>query len=378
MKLNTTAHKRPIGIFIHIIIWMLIFLLPLLLTRDTGFNEIDWWKYISHIKIPLMFLIVFYVNYLILVPCFLLKKRTGHYFLYNLVLLVVISLFIHLGPPYKSPPAEEETEFVERTAGNADGGNGEGTNEAQGPLRRRVKHPPFWTFVMRDTILLMCTMGVAAAIRMSSEWSKAEAALQEAEKNRTEAELNNLRNQLNPHFLLNTLNNIYALIAFDSDKAQQAVQDLSKLLRYVLYENQQTFVPLSKEIDFIKNYIELMRIRVSKEVKVYININVPENSSMEIAPLIFISLIENAFKHGISPTESSFISITITQIEQKEVRCEILNSNHPKNTSDKSGSGIGLGQVSRRLELLYPHRYEWQKGVSANGEVYSSLLSIKV
>ncbi len=375
MKLDTTTHKRPIGIFIHIIIWMLIFLLPLLLTKDIGFSEIDWWKYISHIKMPLMFLITFYVNYLILVPLFLLKKKTGHYFLYNLILLVVISLYIHLGSPFKEPPAEEEVEFVERPEGAAH--EGEAT-EPKVPIRRRVKHPPFWTFVMRDTILLMCTMGVAAAIRMSGEWSKAEAALQEAEKNRTEAELNNLRNQLNPHFLLNTLNNIYALIAFDSDKAQQAVQDLSKLLRYVLYENQQTFVPLSKEIDFIKNYIELMRIRVSKDVKVYININVPENSSIQIAPLIFISLIENAFKHGISPTETSFISITITQIEQKEVRCEILNSNHPKNTSDKSGSGIGLEQVSRRLELLYPHMYEWQKGVSGNGEVYSSLLSIKV
>ncbi len=375
MKLVTTTHKRPIGIFIHIIIWMLIFLLPLLLTKEIGFSEIDWWKYISHIKMPLMFLITFYVNYLVLVPLCLLKKKTGHYFLYNLILLVVISLYIHLRSPFKEPPAEEEVEFVEQSEGAASEGEASGP---QLPMRRRVNHPPFWTFVMRDTILLMCTVGVATAIRMSGEWSKAEAALQEAEKNRTEAELNNLRNQLNPHFLLNTLNNIYALIAFDSDKAQQAVQDLSKLLRYVLYENQQTFVPLSKEIDFIKNYIELMRIRVSKDVKVYININVPENSSMQIAPLIFISLIENAFKHGISPTEPSFISITITQIEQKEVRCEILNSNHPKNTSDKSGSGIGLEQVSRRLELLYPHMYEWQKGVSGNGEVYSSLLSIRV
>ena len=110
----------------------------------------------------------------------------------------------------------------------------------------------------------------------------------------------NLRNQLNPHFLLNTLNNIYALIAFDSDKAQQAVQELSKLLRYVLYDNQQTYVPLCKEVDFIRNYIELMRIRLSANVQMITKFDIQPDSQTLIAPLIFISLIENAFKHGIS------------------------------------------------------------------------------
>ena len=165
--------------------------------------------------------------------------------------------------------------------------------------------------------------------------------------------LKNLRNQLNPHFLLNTLNNMYALIAFDSDKAQQAVQELSKLLRYVLYDNQQTYVPLCKEVDFIRNYIELMRIRLSSNVKMTTQFDIQPDSQTLIAPLIFISLIENAFKHGISPTETSFISIRISD-SNKEVICEIRNSNHPKTMEDKSGSGVGLEQVSRRLEILYP------------------------
>ncbi len=123
-------------------------------------------------------------------------------------------------------------------------------------------------------------------------------------------------------FLLNTLNNIYALIAFDSDKAQQAVQELSKLLRYVLYDNQQTYVPLCKEVDFIRNYIELMRIRLSSNVKMTTQFDILPDSRTLIAPFIFISLIENAFKHGISPTETSFISIRISE-SNKEVICEI-------------------------------------------------------
>ena len=122
--------------------------------------------------------------------------------------------------------------------------------------------PPGWLFFLRDMLSLVFTIGLSAAIRMSARWTQNEAARKEAEP-----ELKNLRNQLNPHFLLNTLNNIYALIAFDSDKAQQAVQELSKLLRYVLYDNQQTYVPLCKEVDFIRNYIELMRIRLSANVQ---------------------------------------------------------------------------------------------------------------
>ena len=196
-------------------------------------------------------------------------------------------------------------------------------------------------------------------------------------KSRTEAELTNLRNQLNPHFLLNTLNNIYALTAFDTEKAQQAIQELSKLLRYVLYEDQQTFVPLEKEVDFIINYIELMRIRISAQTKIETHFDIKPNSQSSIAPLLFISLIENAFKHGISPTEQSFIDIRITE-KENTISCVIRNSNFPKSSADKSGSGIGLEQVQKRLKLLYPNHYAWKKQISDDGKVYTSSLTINI
>ena len=217
--------------------------------------------------------------------------------------------------------------------------------------------PPGWLFFLRDMLSLVFTIGLSAAIRMSARWTQNEAARKEAERNRAEAELKNLRNQLNPHFLLNTLNNIYALIAFDSDKAQQAVQELSKLLRYVLYDNQQTYVPLCKEVDFIRNYIELMRIRLSANVQMITKFDIQPDS--------------------ISPTESSFVSIHLSE-NDKEVICEIRNSNHPKTVEDKSGSGVGLEQVSRRLEILYPGAYTWSKGISKDEKVYESRLSIKI
>ena len=237
--------------------------------------------------------------------------------------------------------------------------------------------PPQLIFYLRDASSLIFSTSLSVAIRMMTRWNKIEAEKREAIKSRTEAELKNLRNQLNPHFLLNTLNNIYALIAFDSDKAQQAVQELSKLLRYVLYENQQMYVPLNKEIDFIQNYIELMRIRVSEQVHIETIFHIKPESQTPIAPLIFISLIENAFKHGISPTKQSFIRITITEHEH-EINCMICNSNHPKAEIDKSGSGIGLEQVHKRLELTYPGCYKWERYLSDDEKIYNSNITIKI
>ena len=113
-----------------------------------------------------------------------------------------------------------------------------------------------------------------------------------------------------------------------------------------------------------------MRIRLSANVQMITKFDIQPDSQMLIAPLIFISLIENAFKHGISPTESSFISIHILE-NDKEVICEIRNSNHPKTVEDKSGSGVGLEQVSRRLEILYPGAYTWLKGIKRQVQMFS-------
>jgi LytS/YehU family sensor histidine kinase len=219
--------------------------------------------------------------------------------------------------------------------------------------------------------MLILVIGLSTAIRLSQRWQKLQEAKKEAERIRSDAELKNLRNQLNPHFLLNTLNNIYALIAFDPEKAQVAVGELSKLLRHALYDNQKHFVPLYKEVEFIENYIDLMKMRVTNNVKINTNIDIDEDDSTPIAPLIFISLIENAFKHGISQAGEGEIDITITN-KDDQIMCEIVNTNYPKRDNDKSGSGIGLEQVARRLELMYAGRYNWEKGLDTTTNKYFS------
>lgn len=345
MKQSLISARHPLKVLIHIISWGIVFGFPLFFIERGGIA--NWEVYLRHSAVLFSFLIVFYVNYFLLIPRLLFRDRMQKYVLYNVAFVCFIALSLHLS---QSLPASVD-------------------------IKRRSDMPPGWIFFVRDIISLIFTIGLSAAIRMSGRWGEAEVARREAEKNRTEAELKNLRNQLNPHFLLNTLNNIYALIAFDSDKAQQAVQELSRLLRYVLYDNQQTYVPLHKEVDFIRNYIELMRIRLSGNVEVSTRFDILSDSQTTIAPLIFISLIENAFKHGISPVERSFIHIDLCE-NSSQVKCEIRNSYYPKTDADKSGSGIGLEQVGKRLELLYPNCYSWEKTVSPDGKEYISKLVI--
>ena len=144
----------------------------------------------------------------------------------------------------------------------------------------------------------------------------------------------------------------------------------------MLYDNQEDAVPLSDEIQFLENYISLMKIRLSQNVEIIFN-HQKCKAGVMIAPLIFISLIENAFKHGISPTAPCFIHIDMTASD-KEIICRIENSNHPKSLADRSGHGIGLNQVERRLELAYPNRYIWEKGLSDDGKSYLSIIKIKL
>ena len=329
--------RRGIETLIHIIVWGIVIGFPFLMMTRSGFN-ISLADYLRHgSSSTLSFFLVFYINYCLLIPCYLFEGRIRQYLLLNTLLIICITTGAHLWQEYT---------FQNHMRGDDDG---------------QHMGPPKWIFILRDVSTMILTAGLSAAIKLSRRWAQMDAARREAEKSRTEAELKNLKNQLNPHFLLNTLNNIYALIAFNSDKAQEAVQELSKLLRHVLYDNQQTFVPLEKELDFIRNYVALMRIRLPQQVEVSVNLEVDSGGALQIAPLIFISLIENAFKHGISPTVDSFISISIFGHTDGTVRCEILNSNHPKSGQDKSGSGVGLEQVSKRLELIYPGYYEWIK-----------------
>lgn len=341
--------QKPQETTIHIISWFLIFVFPIMLT-EWG-KQFNWEEYAKHCLIPLSCFLIFYANYLYLIPRFLFQNKAKKYLLLNVLMVVIVSFFLHLGQDWLLPHPK-------------------GFRPGMPP------QPPIWMHMGRHLTMLTFVVGLSAAIRISLRWQQTIEKLIIAENKKIEAELKNLKNQINPHFLLNTLNNIYALIAFDHEKAQEAVQKLSKLLRHMLYDNQSGLVSLEKELDFINNYIELMRIRQSKSVTINVHLDAGPKP-LNIAPLVFISLIENAFKHGVSPTENCFIDISIQGYADGKIICEIKNSNHPKNATDKSGSGIGLEQVSRRLALSYPLSHQWEKGVNPDGTIYTSRLTIQ-
>ena len=153
------------------------------------------------------------------------------------------------------------------------------------------------------------------------------------------------------------------------------VHDLSRLLRYVLYESSHPKVPLEKELDFISNYVELMRIRLPEHVRLSTDIDRESSTGVFIAPLLFISLIENAFKHGVSNNKPSFIDMSI-RVDGGKLICRIENSSFPKESKDKSGSGIGLVNLKKRLALLYPGNYSFTS--EQRGENYFSELILSI
>ena len=177
------------------------------------------------------------------------------------------------------------------------------------------------------------------------------------EKAKLNAELALLKNQISPHFFFNTLNNIYSLISINADDSQKAVLRLSKLMRYLLYDSEHGNTKLSNEIDFMNNYIDLMKLRMSSKIK--LTVSFPETyEDINIPPLIFIPFIENAFKHGISYREKSFIDISMTT-EKESVKFRCVNSLvKTKEENDSGHSGIGMENVTKRLNLLFPGKHE--------------------
>ena len=215
-------------------------------------------------------------------------------------------------------------------------------------------------FFLLNGIMAAVAVGIRHFIRVR----RLRQQLKEEKAKNTEAELAWLKNQINPHFLFNTLNNISSLTQIDPDAAQDMIARLSDLLRYAMYETNKPMVPIEGEVEFMRNYISLMKLRCNDRAVVTEHFKV-DNPHTPVAPLLFISLIENAFKHGLSSSRPSAIHISLRQ-QGGEVEFCCDNTNYPKSTADRSGSGIGLENTRRRLELLYHRRYEWQQEVRDN------------
>ena len=286
---------------------------------------------------------IYFVNTLILVPLGYYRNRRWLFWLGNgLILAALVYVFFYNFNPRS---------FIERIPDEH---------------YRQYALANFYASSLVAILMSAFLAGIALLVHHVRRSLVVKQQLKEEQQKRTEAELEWLKNQLNPHFLFNTLNNISSLVQIDADKAQDAIAQLSDLLRYAMYESRHETVPIQGEVDFMRNYISLMELRCNDKTEVNTHFSIV-NSQMEIAPLLFISLIENAFKHGVSSSRSSKIDISLLQNNGELVFiCD--NTNYPKDDADRSGSGIGLENTRRRLELMYAGRYNWEQ--SLENDIY--------
>ena len=205
-------------------------------------------------------------------------------------------------------------------------------------------------------IILLLMFGMNLGIKLYFKQRNDQQQMAQLEKQNLEHQLEYLRYQINPHFFMNTLNNIHALVDIDPEKAKHTILELSKMMRFVLYEGNKKTVPLRSEFDFLRNYITLMSLRYTDSVKISVSLPEPPTRS-EVPPLLFVTFVENAFKHGISYQQASFVDVRVALTDDTLIfHCQ--NSRHPAppNQQNQQG-GVGLHNIRERLKLIYGDRY---------------------
>ena len=328
---------KDIWLFVvQVLLLWLIVLSPGLINYFTTHDPALSWGALTVSAYWLMpMVIVYLVNFYVLVPLFYFRRRLWWFICLN-ILLVLACNYRFLTTDILTMPDYYQTGYS--------------------------------SFMMISLLINVMAIAFALSIRYMMRQ-------QERKQKEVEAELAWLKNQINPHFLFNTLNNISSLAQIDGDETQEAIMQLSDLLRYAMYETNKPKVRLDGEVEFMRNYIDLMKLRCNEMTEVNAQF-IMHNAQLEVAPLLFISLIENAFKHGMNSNAPAMIDIRLEQQDDTLIfLCD--NTNNPKPTKDRSGSGIGLENTRRRLDLLYPGRYTWEQTITPEN-IYHVKITIRL
>ncbi len=337
-KEDNIWYKNP-GFWTSIVVWIAIMLVPLFSAFPDYQHSLQTYK--ANVIIPIFMCITYYFNYKVLIPKIYSKKKTTLYIVVCITIALAATLLTRVW-------------YL---------------------LMSNVDHRPLFLLMImfKNIIIYIGTIAISFSVFLFRNYAKQEAIRQEAIIQLRESKIKEMQNEVSPHFLLNTLNNIYALTAFNTERAQSAILQLSKLLRHILYDNQQSWTPLHNVVDTLNAYINLMKIRLDNNVEITTKYQYDEKADIRVAPLIFIPLVENAFKHGISATQKCFIKIEL-EAKEENIKFKVENSNYPK-THDHSGHGIGLSQVEQRLELSYPGKYEWEHHIEKDN-IYISKITL--
>lgn len=343
--------------FLEILVWAFIILFPVVLFTDPS-GQVEFSltaRRLAFYYLPLVStILIFGINQRLLVPKCFFKKKYLSYFIWNGVLLFVTLV------------CREATHFAF-------------DNDVEKSLTYFVSEYCFSTIRGHFSVLTPITFIVIEALvctfcivfNVFSRQIIREFIIREKGRASLQYELDFLKNQLSPHFLFNTLNNITALIQLDPKRAESSMNKLSKLLRITLYQTSDQQIPISEDIDILQKYAELEKLRLDENYDLQFNIDI-EDPQYQIAPLMAMPLMENAIKHSINPSGKSFAHISITQ-NGETVTFVAENSNFPRKSSPKAG-GLGLATLKKRLKLSYAGRYEYK--TEATEDTYKSTLII--
>jgi two-component system LytT family sensor kinase len=332
---------NKIKLMLHAIAWIIVIIIPLYLNVAFGGSNLNrLYQFYAH---TISAATIFYVSYLWLIPRYFLKERKATYaIILSLLILSTYFLTSYINDVVLSDPVQD-AKFQEAFKKLSGGAN----------LRPPMIAFGFFNHVIASLLISGFAMGLGVMDKLKQNEKKQK----EMEKEKLHSELAFLKNQVSPHFFFNTLNNIYSLIGIDGPTAQESVLKLSKLMRYLLYESEHGETMMSHEIDFMNNYIDLMKLRLSPRVELEIDFP-KEFSDFSIPPLLFVPFIENAFKHGITSRDRSFIIISM-KIGDGQIIFSTENSiGKSSQSGDMQHSGIGLDNVRKRLALLFPGKHE--------------------
>ena len=327
--------KQTIGEnLLYLMVWSAIILVPVLNSQMMSEMHVNFDKVSIAWRKIAPYLIIFVVHNNILAPLFMIRHKYWKYLVCNIILVVGIFWMVDL---YED---RLETQITEPL--NAD------------EMAEMMHHKASFTDLEMywNVILAFFMIGANTGIKLMYQSIRDEQKMEQLKRQNLQAEMDYLKYQINPHFFMNTLNNIHALIDIDTETAKETVIELSKMMRYVLYDSGHEIISLNHDIQFLKNYIELMRIRYTNDIDIRVEHPQDLKGSVSIPPLLLIVFVENAFKHGISYNHPSFIHLKI-EVKDDKVYAEFENSRHESLRNKKQTTGIGLENVKKRLELLY-------------------------
>lgn len=356
--LKTTKMNYRKEHIIYTLMWIALYLSPLMgiYMRMSGNPHIvfSWDEIINAWEFNTVWIVLFAIHNFLLAPLLIIKRRTWLYTALVVVLLVATMFTLSAIRPShsKKRPAPQRYECCEHDCMNAE----MMASKQQPPPMR--EGGPLMMFGPGEVVAFfggLLLMGMNLGVKLYFRSQEATKAITQIEKHALERQLQYLKYQVNPHFFMNTLNNIHALVDIDPERAKASIVELSKLMRYVLYEGNNRLTPLSREVQFLRNYVQLMSMRYTGNVS--ISLDVPEvlPDSM-LPPLLLVIFVENAFKHGISYRTKSFVEISL-QPHGDRLLFSCRNSRPEIKHDENMKGGVGLSNVRRRLDLLFPGNY---------------------